>query len=214
MRTISIVVSALIMGHSLMAQSVVVTNTKINVLYMGVDNPVDVAIENCDCSKIFIELSSGNLEGFGCNYHVKPTSTNPIDLKVYKMKGNHKKLVTTKSFKVKRVPVPIVQLGGFTDGAKIPRSILYTASPVAYIESFDFDVEMEIRSFEVFWSIDGISYSFYIYRDKQSNQFVYPENYADKVNQVRPDTKVYFDNIKVKLASETRIVAPLTFNIM
>jgi len=46
---------------SLYSQTVSISPTKMNVLYLGVDNPLEIVVENHDCSEIIVKAWRGNL---------------------------------------------------------------------------------------------------------------------------------------------------------
>lgn len=55
-------------NYELQAQHAVVSADKMNVLYSGIDNPVQIAVENCSCKNVVATVTNGSLTGEGCHY--------------------------------------------------------------------------------------------------------------------------------------------------
>jgi len=45
---------------------------KMNILYRGVDNPVDVAVPGVPCEQLRVTITNGELTGEGCRYMISP----------------------------------------------------------------------------------------------------------------------------------------------
>jgi hypothetical protein len=102
-------------------QSVSASADKMNVLYIGVDNPVTIAASGLSSDEVFVTLSGGggaSIEGSGSKYIIRPTqqtsSANFCNIDVFNTKTNQK--IASFPFRVKRIPDPQAQIGGKTDG--------------------------------------------------------------------------------------------------
>jgi hypothetical protein len=54
MKKIVFLLITLICCNILLAQHVTVANTKMNILYVGIDNPISITVENYDCDDLVI----------------------------------------------------------------------------------------------------------------------------------------------------------------
>ncbi|MDX9751818.1 MAG: GldM family protein [Flavobacteriales bacterium] len=50
----------------------VASATQMNILYRGVDNPVDVAVPGVPCEQLRVTITNGELTGEGCRYMISP----------------------------------------------------------------------------------------------------------------------------------------------
>lgn len=57
-----------------LSQKVVVSNPKENVIYFGIPNPIDVAVEGRYCKDLAVSVHNGRLENTGnpCSYNIYP----------------------------------------------------------------------------------------------------------------------------------------------
>jgi len=62
--------------------NVVVSPSKMNVLYRGVDNPIDVSAAGIPDNKVHISVSNGTLRRVGAQYMVIPSDGNSCDISV------------------------------------------------------------------------------------------------------------------------------------
>ena len=50
------------------AQRFAIGADKNNIFYLGIDNPVSIAVENCPCNNIVLKIKNGNVTGRNCQY--------------------------------------------------------------------------------------------------------------------------------------------------
>src|SRR5690606_32336463 len=50
----------------------VASATRMNILYRGIDNPVDVAVPGVPCEQLHVTITNGELTGEGCRYMIRP----------------------------------------------------------------------------------------------------------------------------------------------
>jgi len=133
-------------------QSVSASADKMNVLYIGVDNPVTIAASGLSSDEVFVTLSGGGgatIEGSGSKYIVRPTqqtySGQFCNIDVFNTKTNQK--IASFPFRVKRIPDPQAQIGGKTDGKITEGEMKVQGGVVAVLQNFDFDAKCEIISY-------------------------------------------------------------------
>ena len=135
------------------AQFAVVSCDKLNVLYIGVDNPISVAVSNYDVSKIFVKVDSGIISGDSGHYAWKifrhcPACTH---LFIYTKINRKDSLLGNFVFRVKRIPPPILKVGGCKNGDTTHIVLLKAQIGIAAIlEGFDFDCAGRVFEYEVY----------------------------------------------------------------
>ncbi|WP_420457982.1 GldM family protein [Neolewinella sp.] len=133
------------------SRSVAVSADKMNVFYMGVDNPITVSaagVSSNDVRVSFGDAISGS--GSGTNYVVKgvrPTGNNTTDVTV--TAGGQ--LLGAFPFRVKPIPDPTPTMGG-QQGGDIPNSTFRAQRGVfAELKNFDFDARCDIAGFQILY---------------------------------------------------------------
>ena len=76
-----------------------------NVFYIGVDNPIVVAVPGYDCSSLLLRMQgSGSSTPLGdCKYNINVTTPGTVELHVYWKEGGQERLLGSKLFRVKRI---------------------------------------------------------------------------------------------------------------
>jgi GldM C-terminal domain len=165
------------------AQKSVVALEKMNVLYMGVGNPVSVAVEGVEDNKLKVSIDNGsivkNAEG---GYTVKTTRTGLAIVTVEWQGGK-----AERKFKVKPLPDPVAMVENYGQGhLKADTDISLTLFVI--FENFDFDCRASVAGFKLTrTSKNGES--------KQVNvQGAFSQDCADLIkNKKIGDTFVYSD---------------------
>lgn len=147
MRFLGFIFSILFL-QTLHAQQAMVSVTRMNVLYVGIENPVSVVVESTSCKNLKVKISSGKINGNGCCYTIIPDSIGRLSLNVRDSKN---KDLGTFSFRIKRVPNPDIFIRPYYD--KKIKSGRCSSGPypmiLAYLQEFDFDVRFSIIDFDV-----------------------------------------------------------------
>lgn len=139
----------------LQAQRFAVGNDKFNIAYIGLDNPISIAVENCPCSDIVLKVNNGTITGSGCQYIYRGKETGSDRIKIYKKAGGKLKEVGQYAFRVKQIPPPVFKIGPYGVGflyaeRKVRAVVLGSMEYVrADIEGFDFDARCRVDSFKV-----------------------------------------------------------------
>jgi O6-methylguanine-DNA--protein-cysteine methyltransferase len=134
------------------AASVNVSADKMNVFYIGVDNPVTVAAAGIPTSaqKVSISGSGGKLNKKSTsNYIVTATKQGSTTITVTDTKKNKN---YTKEFRVKRIPNPVVRLAGKTDGIIKSGEFKAQLGLIPQLENFDFDARCAIQSYTMYYT--------------------------------------------------------------
>ena len=128
--------------------SIAVAPTKMNVLYIGVDNPVSVAASAGNDEKVTVLVNGGGgvVSKIGSGlYNVRVTDvTNDCQLNVY-VNG---KLAGTSIFRVRNLPAPLASIGGFGSGSNVKADAFRSQAGLGlYVKDFPFEVKYEVLGF-------------------------------------------------------------------
>ncbi len=127
-------------------KSYTISASKMNVFYLGVDNPVEISVAGVPSAQIKVSMSGGDLSRNGDGtYTVKatgaPGSKAVINVSAPGISGS-------KEFRIKRIPDPTPMLGGKERGGKVGNGTFKGYSAIIPIlEGFDFDAKCNLAGF-------------------------------------------------------------------
>lgn len=128
--------------------------TRMNVLYVGVENPIAISVPGVSSKDITAQISSGGTikkQEDGSFIGTVPKVGRGVI--VVKVKG---KEVSRHEFRAKRVPDPIVSLAGKLRGGNIQGGELAILKGlVALLNDFDFSTKYSVTSFEMVYCSGG-----------------------------------------------------------
>src|ERR1041385_5145043 len=141
------------------APSAAVFLEKMNVFYIGVDNPITISAAGVAPGDLSPSLSGGTMTSNGKpgSYIVRVSGGTEANLSVNaKLNGVSKSMGTFK-FRIKRVPDPVCYLGNLKADGMMTKSELQGQSGLfAKMEGFDFDLKFSVVSFVMSMSINGV----------------------------------------------------------
>ena len=170
---------------------VVVSATKMNVFYAGVDNPVSVSAPGFTAANVRATVDNGKLVKTDNGYIARPKVIGKIaNLHVEgKMDGEWRTL-RSMEFRVKAIPDPIAMVAG-KSGGSINKNLLAVQTGVdAVMKDFDFDLKFKIKSFNVSTQIKGYT------RDERSTSDYFTKAQLKLLKGLRKNQKVYIEDIK------------------
>lgn len=139
----------------LWAQHFALANDKNNIAYIGMDNPISIAVENCPCNNIVLKVDNGKLSGSGCQYIFRGKGVGAAYIKVYKRSAGKLKMIGRYAFRVKQIPPPAFKIGPYSlhhfyEGRKAKSALLGLQEYVrAELEGFDYQAVFVVDSFRV-----------------------------------------------------------------
>lgn len=165
---------------------------KMNVFYMGFDNPVSIVVRGVPEQEVRIETSDNlTIQKYG-NYHynVRPSMVGEATITV---SGGKLKPVTFK-YRVKRIPDPAVRLGAMYRSGAIPNGAFRAqAGLAAVIENFDIDAKCEMVSYKVIHLRKG-----QLIAEVTNNGARYNPAVQAVIDAAMPGDTYIFDEIKVR----------------
>lgn len=172
--------------------SATVAATKMNVFYIGVENPVAVSAPGVSAEDIDVRGSGLTIRKKGKDYVVTATKASPkATISVFK-KGESTKLGSA-DFRVKRLPDPVATILGFREGLISKGQLAAATFLKAEMDNFDFDLRVEIKSFDLTMNMDGDL------RTLSSKSKMLTPQMTALLKRAKRGGKVYFENIKAKM---------------
>ncbi len=166
----------------------VVEPVNMNVLYVGIKNPIKIATSGYNVSDLIATVDNGTISGNNGEYIVKPEIVGTANVSV-KYKNVE---IKNSSFRVKHTPDPVGMIAGLKRGNISKKKLLKADKLYAIMENFDFDVAPEIQEFVV--SI--VKHGFII--DSKSNSNVITKEQKELIKTANIGQEIYFKSIKCK----------------
>jgi gliding motility-associated protein GldM len=162
-------------SYTVAEPNVVVSPAKMNVLYRGVLNPIDVSAAGIPDNKVQISVSNGVLSRESGKYMINPGEGVSCEVSVTAEIDGEKRSMGKKIFRVKSVPKPVPEMDGI-QGKTATRQQLLSSQGIRAImpPDFDFDLKFVIKSFVVFAPVGG-----YVMEESSSGQL-----FTDKQKQI------------------------------
>lgn len=173
----------------------VVSPTKMNVFYIGVDNPVSISVAGVPADKLMPSIEGGGsiTKVKGSDYIVRVKQAGDAFVTVNaKFDDGSTKNMGKRKFRVKRVPDPVAKVAGLK-GGEISKSLLMAQQGVkAELENFDFDLTFNIVGFTVSATVQGYE------EEQKSNSAAFTAGQKDLMKKVGTGRKLYIEDIKAR----------------
>ena len=209
--------AAPVTADSVAPSVVAVVPEKMNVFYVGVDNPVTIAVPGYECSALTVQVAE-NMVGAeitqrsDCRYSVTVNAPGFVEILIFVKEKGELKQIGSSVFRVKRIPDPRPLMNGHKS-SHISREELKKCKGVsAILENFDFDALCTIESYEFTYLAPG--------EDPSPEYAVYGAAFNAKVQELlnaayEKGGQFFIDNIKVKCPGdpEVRNLGALSFKI-
>ncbi len=189
--------------------NVVVSATKMNVFYVGVDNPVSISAPGFSSDRVRATMTNGNLIKKGDAYIAQPkVAFKNAEVKVEAQFEDGWRPLRTVDFRVKPIPDPIAKVAG-SGGGKIKKNLLLAQTGVdAVMDNFDFDLKFKITGFTVSTIVKGFTV------DQESRSDVFTREQIDMFRNLKRSQKVYIEDIRaVGPDGVTRDLPTISFRI-
>ncbi|MDR2037947.1 MAG: gliding motility protein GldM [Bacteroidales bacterium] len=187
----------------------VISATKMNVFYIGVDNPVSISVSGVPASAISASMTNGQLVRSGSNWIAKPSKAGtPAVITVTANIGGQNKVMGKMDYRVKTVPNPVAKVAGKIGGKIDKATLAAQVAVIADMENFDFDLKFRVTEFTVSANVRNFQ------RSETSKSPTITAKQKELINSLSKGSKVYFEDIKVVGPDgSTRELPAISFSI-
>jgi gliding motility-associated protein GldM len=192
--------------YMVMKSGVVVSPTKMNVLYRGVKNPVSVSVPGVAPELVKPSLQGGTLRpdakaGKG-NYiaEVKGGSTAKVIVSA-EVDGKQRKMGEFE-FRVKDVPAPVATIAGTKGGLISPNRLAAAPTVIPKMENFDFELFFKVTKFDLVYQVGTDLMT------KPVNGSKIPADAVAQIKRLKKGSRVFIENIKAVMLDENNRPAP------
>jgi len=182
--------------------SMAVSPTKMNVFYIGVENPVDISVAGAAPTDVVATVSGGGgsivNKGQG-HYIVKVTSGNECSVNVSIKTKTGSKSMGSMKFRVKKVPSPQASFAGVVGDGKVSKGELMNAGGVIpKLDDFVFDLKFPVISWNMSIFINGAYADYTAQGPNATGQM------KDLLGKVKPGQKVLIEEVRVQAPDGVR----------
>ncbi len=171
--------------------SAVVSPDKMNVLFIGVPNPVSVSAPGIPKEKLHVSVSNGSISGKDGKYEVTVNSPGDATVTVSgEISPGKTQVLGSTLFRIKRIPDPMPQFAGKSSGGTSSANLKGQDKLFAKLENFYFDIKFDVTRFTM-----------YIMKPRQdaiilnSSSSELTPAMKSALSTIGPGTKVIFSNI-------------------
>lgn len=189
-------------------RSVAVQLDKMNVFYIGVENPISVSAAGVSSNDLKVSGSGVSLANKGGGHYIVTATTPTNDASITVAAPG---VSQTFKYRVKRIPDPVPMLGAKHKSKQMGNGEFKAQTFVdGVLESFDFDARCEIVGFE------------FTYLPKRQDPIVrqnggkrFSGDVTEQINKAKPGDAYFFDDIKCKCPGDAaaRNIGGLAFKI-
>ncbi|MBC9931385.1 gliding motility protein GldM [Chitinophaga qingshengii] len=182
-------------SYNVGASTTSISADKMNVLYIGLQNPISISAAGVPAEAVSASMNGGNITKRGSGEYVVTVSQpgKAIINVVANVDGKVKQL-GQKEFRVKRVPDPVLKVGFNKGGSMKAADFKVQLGLAAALEDFEFEgVKYDVVGYRI-----GVSAKGKEYQEGEANSAYFPNSVVASIRALRPGDEVYFENVKVK----------------
>jgi gliding motility-associated protein GldM len=175
--------------------SLTVAATKMNVFYIGVDNPVSISAPGIAEANLRPSISVGTLsrDSGGKDWIVRvPQGQAKAVISVDAMYQGESRRMGAAEFRIRRVPSPAAEIAGQVEGTIDKSTLLAAGAIIPVMRDFEFELYFEVKSFRMTTIVggDGIS--------KRANGNRFSDEMISLIQGARKGQKIFFENIQAE----------------
>jgi len=167
-----------------------ISPVKMNVLYLGIDNPLSISISGVPDEKVSVAISHGTISKVSGNeYIARPAKTGDAKVEVF-TEIDGQSYTGIMEFRVKMLPIPIAKIAGKSGGNIEKADLLAQKGIIVDMEDFLFDMRYTVTQFTVVVASDKGD------RGSRSNSATFTSDQKELLNSLEKGTRVAFTDIR------------------
>jgi gliding motility-associated protein GldM len=186
--------------------STVISATKMNVLYIGVPNPIEISMSGVPAERVTASMTNGSIKKQGGEWIASPSSAGNVRITA-SATVDGRTITGFMYYRVKMLPTPIAKVGN-KSGGSIAKNVLVSQQGIlADMEDFLFDLRYVVTQFNmVVVTPQGE-------RNLQSNSAAFTAEQKSVLNGLTKNQKVFFSGIKAKGPDGVKDLRDIIFTV-
>ncbi len=196
------------------APNVIVSPTAMNVLYLNIDNPIDISVPGVASNLIQASMTNGTIrrgrvEGYRGEWAARPQNIGQTAaINVSATINGERMRFPPYEFRVQRIPDPVAQFAGMAEGNVAKNVALAQPGVFAVLEGFLFDLEYTVTQFTISVQQRGFD------RSETSNSNRITQEQRSLIESLNRGQKLAIINIRAKAPDgSTRRLNPIILTI-
>jgi len=192
--------------YMVMKSGVVVSPTKMNVLYRGVKNPIAISVPGVAPDDVVSTIDGGTLRpdpkaGKG-NYIAEVSGGSTAKVRVSAKIDGKTRPMGDFEFRVKEVPNPVGTIAGIQEGVISANRIAAAPTVIPKMENFDFELFFRTTRFDLVYQVgtDLIT--------KNVTGASIPSDAVEQIKRLKKGSRVYIENINAVMLDENNQPSP------
>jgi len=183
-------------AYTVGAQNLVVSATAMNVLYVGIDNPIDISVPGIGSAAISATMSNGTInrgrtEKYRGEWVATPaTAGQEASINVSANVNGERMRFAPYTFRVQNIPDPVAKFAGMSDGEVTKQIALAQPGVFAELENFLFDLTYTVTGFTMTITQRGFD------RQEISTSNRITANQRGLIDALARGQKLYITNIR------------------
>jgi len=190
--------------------NLVISPTKMNVFYAGIDNPVDISVPGIPADKIKPSITSGaTIRKDNKGYLVKPTKTSgKVSINVMAEIDGKTKSMGSMEFRIKTIPEPKAKVLGKNSGTITKAMLANAPGVVAELEDFVFELSFRVTKFTLTTTQGGFT------KEEIANGNQFTRVQKDIIDGLKSNSKIIIEDIEaVGPDGRTVPLSPIVFKV-
>ncbi|MGM0612666.1 MAG: GldM family protein, partial [Bacteroidota bacterium] len=186
----------------------VISATKVNVLYRGVDNPVEVSAPGIAAANLSVSASNASVKGGSGQYEIRPGNGNETVVNVSaRQDDGGTRQMGKMEFRVKRLPDPEITVAGKPSGETVGKAELRGAKLYPSMGDALFDVSYKVTRFTMSVTVGRTTETYNATGDRLTGEM------KQLIGNLQRGTNVTFKNIRVQGPDGTRPLSGVFYTI-
>ncbi len=185
---------------------VVASAKKMNIVFLGLANPIDIAVSGISSNDIKVLVDNGKITGENGHYFLIPDKLGNTTISVF----HTDKLIGKCYFRVKQLDAPLHVTIADKKGGEISKKELISAGFLkAYFHPSDFDLKARVVAFRIITVKDGYVKDLKKTGDRLNNDMI------ELIESLESGSPLFIEGIKVESADGViQDFDPLSFKII
>lgn len=200
------------MSYIVAEPTATVSADAMNVLYVGVDNPISAMAGGIADKNTKVTMSNGTLIKNGAGKYTARVSHPGAKavISVYSLSGNKEQFMGSQTYRVKRVPDPTARINGQEEGVKnIDKNTLANAGGLLVnMKDFEFELSLKIGSFAM-----QISKGQELTPAMRSDGNKFTDDMVQNLKRCKRGDKVFIQDISASMPDGNRTLGDMILTI-
>jgi gliding motility-associated protein GldM len=186
-----------------------VSPTAMNVLYIGLDNPLSITVSGSEDRNVTAVMTKGNILRKDGNWVANVTEQGKTSIDVYGIIDGEKKKIGSQNFRVKRVPDPVATLNGKIYHNTVTKSRAKSHTGLtALMDNFVFNVRYKVVGYDF-----SLRTSSDVFTEPKVRGALFSKEVKKYIKNAKTNDIIYFTNIVVKGPDGNRKINSISLTI-